>query len=156
MTRGRAQAFFDDVRSAAIDAERCVQQLQRLEEKMHDIGGGGYEPGGSIGVDKDKIGRRVAAYVDMESKLKGRREEDYNLINRACNVIYGHKQDGSGGVSRHNTLWADVLWWRFCAAAKWDDIADTLGYTVRPLQKHCAAALRWIDETGFMSNVIGE
>ncbi len=151
-----ARDWFASVREASLDAERCKRQLSTLERRMHATGGGGFEPrvrGG--GSDPDKMGRRVGAYVDMESVLSRRMEDDYELIDRACTVLYGKDQDGRGGVcGERGPTWADVLWWRFCAAETWRNVARSVGYSVRPCQEMCSQALAWIDESGIAEQLI--
>lgn len=153
--RRTAKEFFEEVRAAAIDAERCRSQLEALEFKMHAFGGGGYEPMARSCVDPDKIGRRVAAYVDMERNLEGRMKRDWALIDRACVVLYGEDQMGGGGLDKvKSSRWADALWWRYVAAESWEVVARSTNSSVRPCQQAIGNALAWIDKNRFMSAII--
>ena len=155
-----ARDFFIAVRDAAKDAEWCRTQIERLRERMHSIGGGGYEPRVQTSSDPDQIGRRVAAYLDRKRALRGRMAEDWALIDRACVVLFGPDQMGGGGLckaeagDRNTQKWADVLWWRYCADADWDEIADSVHYSVRTCQEMHGEALRWMERTGFMADAM--
>ena len=153
--RRTAKEFFEEVRAAAMDADRCKSQLEALQFKLHTFGGGGFEPRTTNNVDADKIGRRVAHYVDMEKKLEERMEQDWALIDRACVVLYGQDQRGGGGIDKVvSSTWADTLWWRYCAAETWDVVARSMGCSVRPCQQNVGHALAWIDKNRFMSAII--
>ena len=150
-----ARDFFERARAASQDAERCARQLDGAEARALAVGGGGFEPRVRSSPDPQRMERRADAHMDRERMLRSRMEADYELIDRACVVLYGANQDGRGGVcAEASPVWADVLWWRYLADAKWSAVADAVGYSSRPCQQMCAQALEWIDEAGFMADVM--
>jgi hypothetical protein len=92
--------------------------------------------------------------VDHKSVIERRQERYYDLIDRACVVLYGPDQM-TGGLARDKSpAWADVLWWRYCAGAKWSVVARSTGNSERQAQEYVAEALAWIDRVGYMHEVI--
>lgn len=142
-----ARDFFDSVRAASIDADRCRRQLDQLEERARSLGGGGFEPRTRSTPDPRRMEGRIATYVDMDAKLERRMDDDYALIDRACAVLYGAEQDGRGGLSAHLApIYSDVLWWRYVAADDWRHVARVLDYSPKQLQSFVVTALEWLDE----------
>lgn len=152
--RVTAREFFERVREAALDADRCKQQMDELDSRLHVIGGGGYEPRTSGNVEADKIGRRVASYLDRKSKLDKRAAEDWALVDRACIVLYGDDQVSGGLCKVKSGEWADTLWWRFCAADTWDGVARATNNSRRHCQETCGWAMLWIDKNKFADRII--
>ena len=148
-----ARDFFDRVREASQDAERCHRQLKAMEQRMKSFGAQGYEPRVRSSSDPDKLGRRVASYVDRERSLETRMDEDYRIIDLGSTVIYG---DGEreGLDKEQSPVWADILWWRYLADATWMRVARAVGYSVRPCQIMHNTAMQWLDESGFMADVM--
>lgn len=155
--RRTAREFFEAVRSAAQDAERCKIQLVAIEHSAQVGSSCGYGERTSSG-GGNVVERRTVAYVDQSDRLDVRMEADYRLIDRACAILYGNDQQGGGGLCKANprdsNVWADVLWWRFCAAASWQEVAKAVGYTVRPCQEFQGRALAWIDQHRFCRELI--
>ena len=149
----RARDYFQWVREQALDAERCQRQLKELEMRMKSLGGGGFEPRVRSTPAHDRLGQRVAAYMDREKALEDRMERDYYAIDRACVLLYGDAT--RFGLDRlTEPLWADVLWWRYLDGAEWAKVARAMGYSIRPCQTMHGKALRWIDENEFMPDII--
>lgn len=141
-----ARDFFASVREAARDADRISRTIARMESR-EGVHGQSYSPA-VHGGDHDA---RAAtdARMDYERRVHRRREDDYALIDRACAVIYGADQTGHGGVSAlMGPAYADVLWWRFCAAETWKAVAAGTGMSVRWCQCAADAALDQIDSYG--------
>ena len=148
-----ARQFFETVREASKDAERCRTQLLRLEGRARSLGGGGFEPRTRSTPDPQRAQRRMDAYMDQERRLERRMDEDYDVIGRSDVVLYGDA--GRPGLDRvQSPVWADVLWWRYLDDATWDAVADAVGYSPRTCQEMCDQALAWIDRVRFMSTVI--
>ena len=144
-----ARDFFESVRAASIDVDRCRRQLERLEARARSLGGGGFEPRTRSTPDPHRMEGRIAAYMDMDAQLDARMEADYALIDRACRVIYGPDEDGRGGVASHFApVYADVLWWRYCAAEDWRHVARAVDYSISQARMLASTALAWIDECG--------
>jgi len=150
-----ARDFFERARAASIDAETCRRQLDALEQRAKALGGGGFEPRTRSTPDPQRMEGRIARYVDMEAKLRSRMEEDYRLIDIACDVLYGPEQDGDGGLSRAlSPVSADVLWWRYLDDATWETVGRTVSKSARTCQSLASGALSWMDETRYMSAVM--
>jgi hypothetical protein len=151
----RATDFFHSVLEAARDAERCRMQIESLKLKTHGISGGNREPGTSGGSgDPRGAWRGIDVYLDKERELEKRRDEDFALIDRACVVLYGKDQQTGGLCKIKGSTWADILWWRYCAASKWVEVADNVGYSVRRAQVIHDEAIAWLDRTGYCSRVM--
>lgn len=155
--RRTAKEFFDAVRYASQDAERCRTQLEALEKNAAFGGSAGM--GERVSGDSgNRVERRVVSYVGQGERLEQRRARDFAFIDRACVVLYGPDQQGGGGLCKASPkmagVWADVLWWRYCAAESWDAVANAVGYTARPCQEFNGRALAWIDRNRFMSAII--
>lgn len=149
-----AREFFERARAASDDAERCRSQLKMLEGKMHSIGSQGFEPRVRTSASPDAMERRVGAYVDREAALERRVAEDYDVIDRACLVLYG--SDEVVGLDRaRSAVWADVLWWRYLDGATWPRVAKAVGYSPRPCQLMRNQAFEWMDAARFMADVMG-
>jgi hypothetical protein len=154
MAMTRARDFFDAVRDASIDAERCRRQLLQLEARATSLGGGGFGERVSCTNDHDRMGGRVALYVDREEQLRERMGADYAMIDRACVVLYGPDQRTGGMSDEVSSTWADALWWRYCGAETWESAARAVGYSLRQLHTICDSALLWLDETGYAADVM--
>ena len=150
-----ARDFFDLVRAASQDAERCRSQLVAMEQRALSLDGGGFEPRTRSTPDPHRMERRVDAYVDREAALRDRQQEDYDLIDAACVVLYG--SDERRGIDKVvSPAWADILWWRYCGCATWDTISTAVSYSVRQCQILHDSALHWIDENSFASDILRE
>ena len=64
-----AREFFNAVREAAIDAERCRVQLEELEERAQSLGGTTFEARVRGGTH-DRMERNAVAHVDREGELQ--------------------------------------------------------------------------------------
>lgn len=148
-----ARDFFERVRAASKDAESCNRQLAAMESRALSLGSQGFEPRVRSTGAPDRMQRRSNAYMDREGALERRMQDDYDMIDRGCLVIYG-SDEVRGLDSVVSPVWADILWWRYLDDAKWDYIAGVVDYSVRPCQLMRDQALRWIDENRFMSAVI--
>lgn len=148
-----ARDFFDRVRSASQDAERCRSQLVAMEQRALSLGGGGFEPRTRSTPDPHRMERRVDAYVDREHALQRRMENDYRVIDLGCLVLYGNNErHGLDAVK--SPVWADVLWWRYLDGTKWSAMPGVVGYSPRTCTEMCKQALNWIDDSSFMADVM--
>ncbi len=145
-----AREFFSAVREASIDADRISRRLAQMEasEGLKCQGYGSTGHGSRADVNGTA---RTVARMDYERRVAARREADYALIDRACDVIYGAGQDGLGGIDALlGSAAADVMWWRFCAAATWETVCRECGvkdswarYTVERALDECDAYGMW-------------
>ena len=144
----RAADFFDAVRLAALDAERVTRRLAQMEAR-EGVRAQGYEAQGH-GTRSDVNGTdATVGRMDWEARVAARREGDYRLIDRACEVIYGNDQTGMGGIaSLLGSATADAVWWRFCGAAQWREVAQRVEMSERWCQDQVAAAMDVCDAYG--------
>lgn len=143
-----AREFFSAVRRAAADADRISRELERMEAS-EGVRVQSYDSAGH-GTRADVNGTsRVVARMDYEGRIAKRRDEDYKLIDAACDVIYGSSQDGMGGVDALlGSTAADAMWWRFCACAAWREVAGHCEVSERTCQDMVNAAMDVCDAYG--------
>lgn len=143
-----ARELFESAREASRDAERIRRQLVAMEERSTSLGGSSFEPRVSKSTNHDRMGARVAAMVDREQELVRRQNEDYELIDLACSVLYG--SEGEQGLDKlvPETWWADVLWWRYLDDSTWEQVGDAVGYSGRRCFDVAQAALDIADSYG--------
>lgn len=143
-----AREFFCAVRRAAADADRISRELARMEAaegvRAQSYSGGGH------GTRADANGTAATiARMDYERRVSKRREEDYALVDSACDVIYGSGQTGMGGIDALlGSAVADMVWWRFCACASWSEVAGHCELSVRRCQELVDMAMDTCDAYG--------
>ena len=148
-----ARELFEAAREAARDAERIRRQLDGMERRALALGGGGFEPRVRSTQDPDRIGRSVAAKVDHEEVLTQRQDEDYRLIDAACEGLYG--PDNRSGLYALVGWPADAIYHHYLALRTWEDTADMMGYSVRYVQRSVAWALDMADAAGDAATRLG-
>lgn len=141
-----AREFFMAARAAAVDANRCARQLADMENRAESLGGGGFEGRVRATREPDRMATRVAAMVDQEERLRERQEEDYRLIDAACEILYG--PDNRSGLYALVGWPADAIYHHYLALRTWEETADALGYSVRYTQRSVAWALDLADANG--------
>lgn len=143
-----AADLFDAARDAAIDAERRSRVIRRMESR-EGVRAQSYESHGRSGHRADAMAA-TDARIDYERRTRLARQSDYDLIDLACSVLYGSDQTGAGGVSAMmGPAWADCMWWRFCAAAPWAEVAAGCGMSEAWCRKVCVpAVLDMVDAYG--------
>ena len=148
-----AREFFQSVREASRDAERCRSALEALERRALSVSGPAL--GGRVsGTKADAMAARVASLVDREAKLHARIESDYALLDEANRVLYGDTlRDGLASLVP--PWWADVLSLYYCDGMTWAEVGAVLGYSERHVQNAKAAAFDVLDAHGFCSSVAG-
>lgn len=131
---GSARELFAAVRDAAIESRRAERALERMRA-AEGVRAQGYEPRVSGGGAPSSGMGATDARMDQESRLSGRIEQDRALLDLASAVIYGH-ESGKGGVDAlMGSAVADAMWFRFCAAEGWVQVADRIGYSVRQVSR---------------------
>lgn len=130
---------------AARDADRIRETLAKMESR-EGVRAQTYQPCAGGG-DRDVMGP-TDRRIDWEGMTRRRRDEDYRLIDLACDVLYGHDQRTGGLLALRGARYADILWWRYCAAAPWVDVADAVGLSVRYTQGLADDALDFLDHYG--------
>lgn len=144
-----ARDFFDAVRAASGDASRAKAELEGLEERRLSLGGHGTMAVSGGGADVNGTAASVA-YLDRERALHRRVEEDYALLDQACEVIYG--ADNEHGIERGiGTRFADVVWHRSCGEESWDEVAASVGMSRRTCVRYYEAAMDYVDSVGIVA-----
>lgn len=148
-----AREFFEAAREASRDAARAREQLEALEERRLSLGSPG--AGSVSGSHADVNGTsRSIALVDREAALHRRVEEDYALLDRACEVIYG--ADNEHGIERGiGPEAADVVWHRACGDESWDEVAASTGMSARTCRRYYSVAMDYCDSVGLAGAVDG-
>lgn len=149
-----ARQLFEAARDASADAERIRAQLLAMEARAHSIGGGGFEPRVFSSGDPDKMGRRIAAYVDREAALEKRQAEDYELIDLACAVLYGTDNE-TGLAALVPPWWCDAIWWRYLDGATWEETGAAVGYSAHRCWEVTQTAFEIIDGWGIIAVMQG-
>lgn len=148
-----AREFFEAAREAARDAERIRRQLDRMDASASSLGGGGFEPRVRGTRDPDAIGRRVAALADQGERLRARQDEDYRLIDAACEVLYGTDSDAG--------LWslvgwpADAIYHHYLALRTWEETGRMMGYSVQHVRRQVLSSFDVMDAYGMTSTASG-
>lgn len=148
-----AREFFEAAREAAIDAERCRLQLQALDEAAEGLGGSSFEPRVRSTPDPTRLQARASAAMDQRERLRQRQDEDYRLIDAACEVLYG--PDNRGGLYALVGWPADAIWHHYLALQTWEDVAKRVMFHPRWVQQQVAVALDVADGLGDFATRLG-
>jgi hypothetical protein len=150
----RARDFFEAVYDASKNIDKCNVQIRSHEARAESLGGGWFGERVRSTPDHDRMGSGVASMVDHKSVIERRQERYYDLIDRACVVLYGPDQM-TGGLARDKSpAWADALWWRYVAAASWPAAAHALHFSERHVMRLCSDAMAWLERTGYAADVM--
>lgn len=148
-----ARAFFESVREASRDAERCRSTLAIMEQRALAVSRPAM--GGRVSsTSTDAMGARVAALVDREAKLHARIENDYRLLDEASRILYGDDLD-NGLASLVPSWWADVLSLHYCDGMTMREVGAVLGYSERHCYNAMSAAFDVLDAHGLCSSAAG-
>ena len=146
-----ASELFEAARDAAQQNESMRRRIERME--LAEMGTGQGEPIAK-GFIADKMAR-VDSRLDLEEEFARAIEENWALIDEATNVLYG--EDGRTGLALAlGIAYADAIWWRYLAAAKWSDVAQACGATDRTCQTRVQVGLDFIDANGIEATRAGE
>ena len=150
-----AEDFFETVREASREAERTRLTLLRMEAR-EGVRAQGYEPRVSMGGNADKMAA-TDSRIDYEQRMAERIEQDYQLLDMACAVLYG-RESGKGGVDAlMGSAVADCISFRYVDARPWGEVAALMGYSRwsrRSLRDMCQQGFDAIDSVGW-DNVLG-
>ena len=130
---------------AASEADRFSRAIARMESR-EGARARSYAERVSVGGDRDVM-EPTDRRIDYEERCR-RRDEDYALIDCACEVIYGRDQCSGGIDAILGSAYADALWWRYCAAATWPEVAGGVGMSERFCRVAVRVALDTIDAYG--------
>ena len=148
-----ARELFEAAREASRDAERIRRQLAAMEGRATALQGGGFEPRVRSTPDPDRIGRSVAAMVDVEAKLRERQDEDYALIDLACAVLYG--TDSDAGLRTLVGWRADAIFHYYLGGLTWEEVGGLMGYTAQHCRQQASYAFDVCDGWGIPSVMDG-
>lgn len=150
-----ARDFFEAVRDASAEAERARLALLRMEAR-EGVRAQGYEARGRSGGARDSTSQ-TDSRLDYEGRMERRIEEDYALMDLACQVLYG-RESGKGGVDAlMGSAVADCISLRYVDARPWSEVAALMGYSRwsrRSLRDLCQQGFDCIDFLGW-DNVMG-
>ena len=149
-----ARDFFNAVREAAIDAERCRRELDEMEQRTLSVGSPTFEARVSGG-EHDRLALNVAAYVDREALLQSRIDDDYDLIDLACVLLYGEDGISDGLATLCPPWWADAVYQRYVACHTWDEVGELVMYAKRHAERGTLAAFDFMDANGMLATIEG-
>lgn len=135
-----AREYFDTVRAAqrGIDRRLAVIQSMRAREQVraqrYDAVGKG-----AHGTD---FMRSTDDRIDYERRSGEELSEFRREVERGRELCAGVRSANPG------KRWGDVLELRYCEDRTLQEIAGTLGVSVRSIQADLSAALDWVDLTG--------
>lgn len=145
-----ARDFFEAVREASREAERTRLTLMQMESR-EGVRAQGYEPRVSVGGERDRMAH-TDSRIDYEARMAERIEEDYALLDMACQVLYG-RESGKGGVDAlMGSAAADCISFRYVDARPWSEVAALLGYSrwsVNSLRDLCQQGFDAVDALGW-------
>ena len=146
-----ARELFECARDAARDAESKLRILKAMEAAEGPRGSGGSTGGGGASDPMVRVDERIVREQGWAKRI----EEDYELVDAACAVLYG--RDFRGGLDKLlGTAYADVLYFRYLAYESWDTVAERVGYSVKQCQRYCWVAFDFIDANGIEETADGE
>ena len=145
-----ARDFFESVREASREAERTRLTLLQMEAR-EGARAQTYAERVAVGGERDRMAQ-TDARMDYEARMAERIEQDYRLLDMACQVLYG-EESGKGGVDRlMGSAVADCISFRYVDARPWSEVAALLGYSrwsVNSLRDMCQRGFDCIDSYGF-------
>lgn len=148
-----SRELFEAASDAVRDAERCRRQLEAMEQRALSVSSPSFDARVSGG-DHDRLGRDVAALVDREAELHARIEQDYDLIDAACAVLYG--RDNEDGVASLLEPWvADAMWHHYLGLRTWEFIAELLCISSRHIRRCVCVAFELMDANGMVGIIDG-
>lgn len=149
-----SKELFESAREASRDALRIRDELEHLEARTVAMGSPSLEAHGR-GCRADHVAGRVAALVDNSAALERRLEDDYRLIDAACEILYGRDGVSDGLAVLAPAWWADAIYYHFLALRKWEDVAAMLSYSERHVFECVRAAFDLMDAHGMCATVGG-
>lgn len=133
-----AREFFEAARDANADARRCKRVLDQLEEIATRVSGNSFEVHARGGSKHDRLERAVIQCAEVEERLRFRMLADWQLIDRASEVLYGKGYDlGLYELVPH--WWVDCVWFYYLAGWPWKDVAWHMG---KKSKQSCIRAAR--------------
>ena len=151
-----AEDFFEAVREASREAERTRLTLLQMEAR-EGVRAQGYEPRVMVGGERDRMAA-TDERMDREGRMAERIEQDYRLLDMACELLYG-RESGKGGVDAlMGSAVADCISFRYVDARPWSEVAALMGYSRwsrRSLRDMCQRGFDRIDSLGWERAIEG-
>ena len=151
-----ARDFFETVREASREAERTRLTLLQMEAR-EGVRAQTYAERVSVGGERDRMAQ-TDARMDYEARMAERIEQDYRLLDMACQVLYG-RESGKGGVDAlMGSAVADCISFRYVDARPWREVAALMGYSRwsrRSLRDMCQKGFDRIDSLGWERAIEG-
>lgn len=148
-----ARELFEAARDAVRDRESVARQLAVMDSRRH----GGSSPifGGGKGSPRDVNGTAAnIAYIDAETRMKVRVEEDERLVGVANAVLYG--RDGLGGLAHLlGPQAADAVFWRYLGSETWGACEAACGMSRKTISSLIDASFDVLDAVGVERAVDG-
>lgn len=141
-----ARDLFDDARRCATDADRIRTAIMRMESR-EGARAQSYGSHGRSGHRADAM-RETDRRIDYESRMRLRQQRDYDVIDLACDVLYGADQLSGGLSSLLSPAHADCVCLRYCNAEIWDEVAAGCGMSVRWCEQSVPRAMELMDAYG--------
>lgn len=141
-----ARDLFDDARRCAIDADRIRLAIIRMESR-EGARAQTYESHGRSGHRADAMAQ-TDARMDYEGRMRLRQRRDYDVIDLACDVLYGPDQLSGGLSTLLSPAHADAVCLRFCNAETWEAVAAGCGMSVRWCEGAVPRAMELMDAYG--------
>lgn len=151
----KARDLFEAARDAASDALRCEKQIEVLEEDAVRVSSPSLTPSGRRAPASDRMANKVATLVDRKNALDRRIDEDYRLIDAACEILYGADGMSDGLATIAPPWWADAIYHHYLGLSTWDETADRVMFSKRYVQTCVCAAFDLMDANGMASTVEG-
>ena len=145
--------LFECAAAASREAGRISRELDAMEGRSESLGSGGFQPRVRSTPEPDRMAGRVAAMVDRSDMLARRMDEDYRLIDCACEVLYGG--DGRGGLYSLVGWPADAIYHHYLALRTWEETAALVGYSEQHVRRMVAMAFDVADANGDMWTRLG-
>lgn len=151
-----AEDFFEAVRHASCEAERTRLTLLQMEAR-EGVRAQGYEPRVSVGGERDHMAH-TDARIDYEARMSERIEQDYRLLDMACELLYGSESEKGGLDALMGSAVADCISFRYVDARPWKEVAALMGYSHaswRALRDMCQQGFDAIDSLGWERAIEG-
>lgn len=155
MRYGSARELFEAAREAMADTVKATNELEALEESQNKLPSG--LSVGTVGghLQGDKIGRIVARTAERKERLERRIEANEELIDLACEILYGGDQISDGLASLAPEWWSDAIYHHYLNLMSWPEVAELMGYHSRWIQSRVAAAFDLADGYGMVNMLAG-
>lgn len=135
-----AREYFETVRAAQRGIDRRLAVIESMQAR-EQVRAQRYDAVGK-GVHGTDFMRSTDDRIDYERRSGAELSEFRREVEQGRELCAGVRSANPG------KRWGDVLELRYCEARTLQEIAGTLGVSVRSIQADLSAALDWVDLTG--------